>query len=412
MVSASSRRFSDGYGTAYNGIWLVGGARTPLGKIKGSLANLNAKQLAVIAGRSALERAKVDKETVDEVVFANAHPSSCDALFLPRHVALETGLRTGVQALLVQRICGSGIQVLSTAADEIVAGRARTVLAGGSDTTTRTPAVAFSARMGFEFGSGPVLEDLFFKALIDTHIGTPLGVTGENLAAKYKISRDEVDEFAYESHTRARKSVDENLLADEIVAVKSDREFRLNGAREFALDETPRRETTMEGLSALKPVFKENGVQTAGNSCALADGAGAFVVAGDDEVKRQNLSPVGRIVSIGVSGVEPAEMGIGPAPASRIALELAGLSADDIDRWEINEAFGAQVLACQKELSIDRERLNVNGGAIAFGHPLAATGVRLTLAVLRQLRECRGRYGVASACIGGGQGIAMIVEVA
>jgi acetyl-CoA C-acetyltransferase len=412
MVSSLSKRFPNGYGTAYDGIWLVNGARTPLGKIKGALSNLNAKQLGVLAAKAALERSAVDLDTVDEVVFANAHPSSCDALFLPRHLALEVGLSTETPALLVQRICGSGVQVLASAADQIVSGRARVVLAGGADTTSRTPTVSFSTRMGFAFGSGPVFEDLFFKALIDSHIGSPLGVTGENLATKHNISRDEVDEFAYESHTRARKAVDEDLLKDEIVPVKSHKGVRLSGVSELVKDETPRKETCREALANLKPVFREDGVQTAGNSCALADGAGAFVVAGDDEVNRQRLSPIGRIVSVGVCGVEPAEMGIGPAPASEIALEMAHLSRGDIDLWEINEAFAAQVLACQKVLQIDRERLNVRGGAIAFGHPLAATGVRLTLTILRELKRSKGRYGVASACIGGGQGIAIVVEVA
>ncbi|MBI4532325.1 MAG: thiolase family protein [Candidatus Melainabacteria bacterium] len=411
-VSARSQRFYNGYGTAYNGIVVVAGARTPLGRVNGALARLNCTQMMRIAGLAALERAGIDRQTIDQVVFANAHPSSVDALFLPRHVALGLGLRQETPALLVQRICGSGIQVTSTAADEIVAGRARALLIGGADSTTRTPTVAFGGRMGYDFGQSPGFKDLFFEALTDSYIGQPLGITGENLAHQYQLSRHEVDQFAYESHTRAYRAVESGVFAQEIVSVRADKQVRLNTReKEFCKDETPRPDTSLEALAKLRPSFKEDGVQTAGNSCALADGAACLVVASCEEVSHQKLTALGRVVSVGVCGVDPNVMGIGPVPASKIALEMAGLKVPDIGRWEINEAFGAQVLACQKALGIERDKLNVNGGAIAFGHPLAATGVRLVLTLLYELARAGERYGVASACIGGGQGIAMVLEV-
>lgn len=410
-VEAKSKRFTNGYGTAYNGIFAVAGARTPLGRIAGSLGRINCTQLGSIVAKAALERSKIDPESIDQLIFANAHPSSVDALFLPRHIALACGLREETPALLVQRICGSGIQVLASAADEIAGGRARNALVGGADSTTLTPTVSFSGRLGYDFGQGPSFKDLYFEALVDSRIGTPLGVTAENLAQKHNLKRDEVDKFAYESHTWARKAVDAGTFNDEIVAVKSDKHTRLNcREKEFGKDETPRQETSMEALSQLRPVFKDDGVQTAGNSCALADGAAALVIASQAEVESQKLAALGRIVSVGVCGVDPKVMGIGPVPSALIALEMAGLKVDDISRWEINEAFAAQVLACQKELGIRRERLNVNGGAIAFGHPLAATGSRLALTVLHELKRSGEKYGCVSACIGGGQGIAMVLE--
>lgn len=409
--SLTATRFPNGFGTLYEGIFVVGGARTALGKICGSLAKVNCTQLGFITGKAALERAKIELSTVDQVVFANAHPSSTDALFLPRHIALRCGLREETPALLVQRICGSGMQVIGTAADEIATSRARSVLIGGADSTTLTPTVAFGGRMGHDFGSNPPFRDLFLDALVDTYIGTPLGITAENLAVEFGISREETDKFAYESQKRASDAIRNGVFKEEIVSVKAGDGIKINSReKEFCIDETPRAETTLEGLAKLKPSFKENGVQTAGNSCALADGAASLVLASEEEVTRQGLKPLGRVVSVGVCGCDPKSMGIGPVPAAKIALQMAGLSVDKIDRWEINEAFGAQILAVMKALEIERGKLNVNGGAIAFGHPLACTGTRISLAVLHELRRSNLRYGVASACIGGGQGIAVVFE--
>ncbi len=410
-AAARSQRFDNGFGASYEGIFVVAGARTPLGRINGALGRVNCTSMGRIVGSAALERARIDRAVIDQLIFANAHPSSVDALFLPRHVALGCQLRPETPALLVQRICGSGVQVLATAADEIAAGRARAVLAGGADSTTLTPTVSFGGRMGYDFGQSPGFKDLYLEALTDSYIGSPLGITAENLAVQYKLTREQVDQFAYESHTSARRAVDAGIFADEIVSVVADKQVRLNiKEKEFSQDETPRATTSLEALSKLRPAFKEDGVQTAGNSCALADGAAALVIAGGEEISRQNLPVLGRIVSVGVCGVEASVMGIGPVPASEIALSMAGLKVEDIGRWEINEAFGAQVLACQKALGIEREKLNVNGGAIAFGHPLAATGSRLAITVLHELARSRQRYGIASACIGGGQGIAMVLE--
>ncbi len=408
----SGKRFDNGFGAAYQNVSIVAGARTPLGKVCGTLGTVNCTELGTIAGRAALERAKIDPATIDQLVFANVHPSSTDAVFLPRHIALQCGLREETPASLVQRICGSGIETISAAADQICGDRARAVLVGGTDSTTLTPTVSFGGRLGYGFGSSPGFEDLFFSALTDTYVKIPLAITAENLAHQYKLSRQEVDEFACRSQTLACEAIESGAMAEEIVVVKAGAGIRLNArTKEFARDETPRPGTTLEALEKLKPVFKEGGVQTAGNSSALADGAAALVVASAEEIERQGLEALGRIVAIGVCGVDPKVMGIGPVPAICIALELAGLSVDDIERWEINEAFGAQIVAVERALVIDREKLNVQGGAIALGHPLAATGARLSLSVLHQLRRLGGGHGIASACIGGGQGIALVVEV-
>ncbi|MBZ0187650.1 MAG: thiolase family protein, partial [Candidatus Obscuribacterales bacterium] len=312
-TSAESKRFANGFGTKYSGIWVVAGARSPFGRVNGSLGKVNCTQLAQVVGNEALERSSIDRKTIDQVVFANVHPSSVDALFLPRHVVLGLGLKEETPALLVQRICGSGIQVVSTAADEIVAGRARAALVGGADSTTLTPTVQFGGRMGYDFGRSPGFKDLYFEALTDSYIGKPLGNTAEKLAEDYKITRQQVDQFAYESHSRARQAVDSGLLDEEIVPFESGGnglKLKIRG-KKIERDETPRSDISLESMSKLPAVFKKDGVQTAGNSCALADGAAALVIAGDDEVKKQGLKPLGRLVSVGVCGVDPSVMGIG-----------------------------------------------------------------------------------------------------
>ncbi|MFQ5571837.1 MAG: thiolase family protein [Rhodothermales bacterium] len=411
--SLSGRRYDNGFGTSYRGVSVVAGARTPFGRISGSLAGVNATQLGTVVGKAAIERAKIDPETIDQLVFANVHPSSVDAVFLPRHITLRCGLRRHTPAMLVQRICGSGIETIATAADQICTARARAVLVGGADSTSLTPTVSFGGRDGYRFGASPGFKDLFFEALTDSFAGIPLAITAENLAEEYALSREEVDVYAARSQHEAARATETGILQEEIVPVIAGNGIRLNGRKkEFIRDETLRSTTTLQGLAGLPPVFKKDGVQTAGNSSALADGAAALVVAGDEEIERQGLSSLGRVVSVGVCGVDPEVMGIGPVPAIHIALEMAGLTVADIDCWEINEAFGAQIVAVEKALDLDREKLNVNGGAIAFGHPLAATGGRLSLTLLHELRRSGLRYGVASACIGGGQGIAMVFEVA
>jgi len=409
----TGRRFETGFGMQYQGVSLVAGARTPFGRISGTLSRITATQLGTLAGRASLERAKIDPETVDQVIFANVHPTSVDAVFLPRHVALHCGLREETPAMLVQRICGSGIETISAAADQICTERSRAVLVGGADSTSLTPTVAFGGRDGHAFGASPGFRDLFLDALVDSYPGIPLAITAENLAEQYDVTREEVDVYACRSQTQATHATASGFFQDEIVPIHAGNGIRL-GRRQKSIeeDEVLRSNTTLEGLAGLKAVFKQDGVQTAGNSSALADGGTASVVASDKEIERQGLPTLGRVVSVGVCGVDPKVMGIGPVPAVEIALEMAGLKRDDIDRWEINEAFGAQIVAVEKALGLDREKLNVNGGAIAFGHPLAATGGRLCLTLLYELRRQGMRYGVASACIGGGQGIAMVLEVA
>jgi len=409
----TGRRFESGFGTRYQGVSVVAGARTPFGRISGTLSRVSATQLGIIAGSAALERAKIDPESIDQVIFSNVHPTSVDAVFLPRHIALHCGLRQETPAMLVQRICGSGIETISAAADNICTDRSSAVLVGGADSTSLTPTVAFGGRDGHAFGASPGFRDLFLDALVDSYAGIPLAITAENLAEEYALTREEVDAYACRSQTQAANASETGLLQDEIVPVQAGNGIRLGKRQKsFDADETLRAGTTVEGLTKLPAVFKKDGVQTAGNSSALADGGAAAVVAADTEIDRQGLSVLGRVVSVGVCGVDPKVMGIGPVPAVEIALEMAGLSKDDIDRWEINEAFGAQIVAVERALGLDRDKLNVNGGAIAFGHPLAATGGRLSLTLLYELRRQGLRYGVASACIGGGQGVAMVFEVA
>jgi acetyl-CoA acetyltransferase family protein len=408
----TGRRFESGFGTRYKGVSLVSGARTPFGRISGSLSRVTATQLGTLAGRAALERAGIDPETVDQVIFANVHPTSVDAVYLPRHVALHCGLRQETPAKLVQRICGSGIETISSAADQICTNRAGAVLVGGADSTSLTPTVAFGGRDGYPFGASPGFRDLFLDALVDPYPGIPLAITAENLADEYELTREEVDVFAHRSQHLAAEASEKGLLKDEIVPIESGNGIRLGRRQKsFDVDEVLRTETTLEGLAKLSAVFKQDGVQTAGNSSALADGGTASVVASDEEIERQGLPVLGRVVSVGVCGVDPKVMGIGPVPSVEIALEMANLKIGDIDLWEINEAFGAQIVAVEKALRLDRARLNVNGGAIAFGHPLAATGGRLAMTLLFELRRQGLRFGVASACIGGGQGIAMVFEV-
>ncbi len=412
-AALTGRRFESGFGTRYHGVSVVSGARTPFGKISGALSRITATQLGTIAGKAAIERAEIDPARIDQVIFANVHPTSVDAVYLPRHVGLKCGLNTTTPAKLVQRICGSGIETLSAAADQICTDRSRAVLVGGADSTSLTPTVSFGGRDGYAFGASPGFRDLFLDALVDSFPGIPLAITAENLAEEYSLSREEVDVFACRSQAEAARAAEGGLLSEEIAPIVSGDGIRL-GRRQKRIDadEVLRPDTTLEGLSKLKAVFKQDGVQTAGNSSALADGGTASVIASDAEIKSQGLPGLGHIISVGVSGVAPEVMGIGPVPSIEIALEMAGLTIEDIDRWEINEAFGAQIVAVERALGLDREKLNVNGGAIAFGHPLAATGGRLCLTLLNELRRNDLRYGVASACIGGGQGIAMVLEVA
>lgn len=387
-------------------VFILGGKRTPMGEYVGVLKDISAIDLGAVAARGALEATGVQPEEIDHTVMGNALQTSGDAIYGARHVALKAGVPFERPALTVNRLCGSGIQSIISGAHMIQLGEASTCLVGGMESMSQAPHVIRGARSGFALGQGK-LEDSLMVALLDTYCNTPMAGTAENLARKFEISREEQDKYALRSQQEAKRAKDEGFFADEIVAVEVKSR---KGSVQVDQDDHPRPETTLEGLAKLRPAFAQDGFVTAGNASGIVDGAAALVIAGEDFVKQKDLSPMGRIVSWAYAGVEPEIMGIGPVPSTRLALEKAGLSLSDIDLVEVNEAFAAQYLAVEKELGLDRSRTNVNGGAIALGHPLGATGTRIVLTVLRELHRRQKRYGLATACIGGGQGIAMIVE--
>lgn len=378
---------------------VLAGARTPFGKFGGSLKELTATDLGVIAAREAMRRAAVSPAEINHVIFGNAQQTSSDAIYLARHIGLKAGVPVPVPALTVNRICGSGFQSIVSGAQLLLLGEADFVLAGGTESMSQAPHIIRGARWGIPLGQGK-LEDSLWSALTDTYCDLSMALTAENLAERYDITREAADEFAYHSQMRTKAAQESGRLSEEIVPVESALER----------DEHSRPDTTLEGLASLKPVFKKDGIVTAGNASGISDGAGAVVLATGSRAKARGLRPLARIVSWGISGCDPALMGIGPVPAIRIALERAGLSLDQIDLIEVNEAFAAQYLAVEKELGLDRERVNVNGGAVAIGHPLGATGARITVTLLHELKRRNARYGLGSACIGGGQGIAILLE--
>ncbi|HKY45556.1 MAG TPA: acetyl-CoA C-acetyltransferase [Pyrinomonadaceae bacterium] len=387
-------------------VFILGGKRTPMGEYVGVLKDVSAIDLGAVAARGALESTGVTPEEIDHTVIGNALQTSGDAIYGARHVALKAGVPFERPALTVNRLCGSGIQSIVSGAHMIQLGEARTCLVGGMESMSQAPHVIRGARSGFALGQGK-LEDSLMVALLDTYCNTPMAGTAENLARKFEVSREEQDKYALRSQQEAKRALDAGHFAEEIVAVEVKTR---KGSVQVTEDDHPRPETTLEGLAKLKPAFAQDGFVTAGNASGIVDGAAALVIAGEEFVKQRDLKPMGRIVSWAYAGVEPEIMGIGPVPATRSALEKAGLSLNDIDLIEVNEAFAAQYLAVEKELGLDRSRTNVNGGAIALGHPLGATGTRLVLTVLHELQRRGKRYGLATACIGGGQGIAMIVE--
>ena len=387
-------------------VFILGGKRTPMGEYVGALKDISAIDLGVVAARGALESTGVQPDEIDHTVIGNALQTSGDAIYGARHVALKAGVPFDRPALTVNRLCGSGIQSIVSGAHMIQLGEAQTCLVGGMESMSQAPHVIRGARSGFALGQGK-LEDSLMVALLDTYCNTPMAGTAENLARKFEVSREEQDKYALRSQQEAKRAKDAGYFAREIVPV--DVKSR-KGTTQVTDDDHPRPETTLEGLAKLRPAFAQDGFVTAGNASGIVDGAAALVIAGEEFVKGKDLTPMGRIVSWAYAGVEPEIMGIGPVPATRAALAKAGLSLNEIDLIEVNEAFAAQYLAVEKELGLDRSRTNVNGGAIALGHPLGATGTRLVLTLLLELHRRGGGYGLATACIGGGQGIAMIVE--
>ncbi|MEK6333825.1 MAG: acetyl-CoA C-acyltransferase [Acidobacteriota bacterium] len=387
-------------------VFILGGKRTPMGDYVGALKDISAIDLGAIAARGALSATGVAAEEIDHTIMGNALQTSGDAIYGARHVALKAGVPFDRPALTVNRLCGSGIQAIVSGAQMIQLGEAKTCLVGGIESMSQAPHVIRGARTGFALGQGK-LEDSLMVALLDTYCNTPMAGTAENLARKFEIQREDQDKYALRSQQAAKRALDAGYFAEEIVPVELKTR---KGTTLFEQDDHPRPETTLEGLAKLRPAFAKDGFVTAGNASGIVDGAAALIIANEDYVKSKGAAPLGRIVSWAYAGVEPEIMGIGPVPATRIALEKAGLKLSDLDLIEVNEAFAAQYLAVEQELGLDREITNVNGGAIALGHPLGATGTRLVLTLLLELRRRGGRYGLATACIGGGQGIAIICE--
>ncbi len=390
-------------------IAIVSGARTPFGRYCGKLKDFTAQELGAVAAKGAIERSGIDPTEFDHAVFGNAQQTSGDALYGARHVGLRAGLPIETPALTVNRLCGSGMQAIVSAAQMIQTDEAKIVLAGGMEAMSQAP-FTIRGRDGFTLAPGGKMEDSLMVALLDSYCGLYMANTAELYGEQQGITRQAQDEFAMRSQQKADAAYKEGRIQEELVPVALRNHKGEATGESLTEDDHRRPQTTMEGLAKLKAAFGKNGTVTAGNASGIVDGGAAVVVMSLEEVRKRNMEPLGRIVSWGVAGVEPKLMGCGPVPATKIALQKAGLSLDYIDLIEVNEAFAAQYLSVEKELGLDREKVNVNGGAIALGHPLGATGTRLVITLLYELRRRKKKYGLATACIGGGQGIAMVVE--
>lgn len=406
-----------GFGITYDNIYLVNGARTPFGKLCGTLGQVSPTDLGIYATKAAIEKSGIKGEDIDQVMYANIGQSSADSYFLPRHIGLFSGIPEGVPAVMLQRICGSGFETIIAGAEQISLGKAKTALCGGTENMTLSPTVSFGNRMGYPLGKID-FKDMLWEALNDT-AAVPMGCTAENVAVKHGITKNDANEFAKLSIDRYIAAQKRGFFDGEVVKMNS-AEFAIEGlvsrkvrlpkhAVDFCTDENVR-PADLEAMSKLPSVFAKDGVQTAANSSGIVDGAASVVVAHGDFVKERGLKPLSRVVASATSALDPRVMGLGPVPAIRLVLEMAGLSLADIGLIEINEAFAAQFIGCEKELGLNRDICNVNGGAIALGHPLAATGTRLSLTISREMQARGVKYGIASACIGGGQGTAILFE--
>ena len=385
----------------------LSGVRTGYGTFGGSLKDLTAIDLGVVAAKGALARSGLAGADIGHVVFGNALQTSSDAIYCARHIGLKSGLPIEVPAVTVNRLCGSGFEAITQGAQLILLGETDAVLCGGAESMSQAPHVVRGARWGIRLGPAAPFEDLLWESLKDPNCGFSMAETAENLAEKYHLARKDVDEVALGSQRRAKQAWDSGVFKDEVVPVPIKKKGQMV---DYAADEHMRPETTLEVLMGLKPYFKKDGVVTAGNASGICDGAAATVIASEELAKAKGAKPLGRLVAWAVAGVEPKYMGIGPAPAARKVLAKAGLTLDQMDLVEVNEAFAPQYLAVERELGLDRSRTNVHGGAIAIGHPLASSGTRITIHLLHALRSAGKKYGLGSACIGGGQGAAVIVE--
>jgi acetyl-CoA C-acetyltransferase len=407
-----------GFFNAFNDVWMLDGARTPMVDYCGALGHISPTDLGIKAAREVLKRAGVPADHIGSVIAGNMAPGDFDQFFLPRHIGLYAGVPVDVPAQMAQRICGTGFELFRQAGEQIQGGQCEAALVVGTESMTRNPIAAFDHRTGFKLGAPVGFKDYMWEALSDPAAGINMIQTAENLAKKYSITREQVDEFASDSFAKAVAAQQAGFHAGEIVPVISEkfelagyasRGIKLQGKLTEVAQDTHARLSPVEVLAKLRSVYP-GGVQTGGNSSALVDAAAAAVVASGAYGRAEGKKPLARVLAAAVVGVPPEIMGIGPAPAIRLLLERAGLKLDDIGRFEINEAQGAQTLAVGRELGLDLSKLNVNGGAIALGHPLAATGVRLTITLARELKRAGLRYGISSACIGGGQGIALLLE--
>ncbi len=388
-------------------VHILEGARTPFGTFGGSLKDADPTILGVTVSKEAIRRSGVNEEDIDLTVMGNVIHSAQNAPYLTRHIALKAGIPMASPALTVNRLCGSGLQSVVSAAQSITLGDGDVALAGGVENMSLAPYALRGSRFGTKLKT-PQIDDMLWATLTDEYIGAGMGVTAENLAAAYSITRQEQDAYATLSHQRAAEARNNGTFSEEITPVEL---TTRKGTVTVDTDEHIREDTTVDKLGKLKPSFKQDGTVTGGNASGINDGAGAVVIAGGGYVQRHGLKSVAKIVSYGIAGVDPSMMGIGPVPAMKQALTKAGMTFDDMDLIEVNEAFAAQYLAVEKELGLDRDKVNVNGGAISLGHPIGASGTRVLYTLIRELKRRNQKYGIASLCIGGGQGIAMVVEV-
>lgn len=387
-------------------IWFLSGKRTAFGTFGGALKDLTATDLAVESAKAALAAAKVSPEDVQHVVYGNVIQTSADAIYLPRHVGLRVGAPVSVGALGVNRLCGSGFQAFVTAAEMMLTEQASVVLAGGTESMSQAPHVIRGARWGIGLGKGQ-LEDSLWSALTDTYAGVPMGMTAENLAVEYNLTQEQVDEYAVLTQKRYAAAAEAGRFAQEIAPVELKTR---KGTTLFERDEHPRPDTTVEGFKKLPKAFKKDGVIHPGAASGICDGAASAVLATKSWAEKKGLKPLGKLLNWASAGCDPKLMGIGPVNAIRKLMERAEVKLSDVQLIEVNEAFAPQYLAVEKELGLNREITNVDGGAIAVGHPLAASGARITVHLLHELKRRGAKYGIGSACIGGGQGIAVLVE--
>ena len=387
--------------------YIIDGARTAFGTFGGSLKDVSDIDLGVAATKEAIKRSGISTDDIDEIIFGNIIHTSSSSAYLARHIGLKSGLKESSSALTLNRLCGSGMQSIVSAAQSIALGDANVIVAGGTENMSLAPHVLRGTRFGSP-NKAPVIDDMLWETLTDQYVGCGMGMTAENLSEKYNISREEQDEFAVHSQAKALQARDSGRFAEEIVPISI--KGKKGREKVVHVDEHIREGVNLENLALLKPAFKKDGTVTPGNASGINDGAAAVILASEEYVKEHHLKPLAKIVSWGVAGVDPKIMGIGPVPASKKALEKANLSLNDIDLFEFNEAFAAQSLAVIKELGVDIEKVNVNGGAVALGHPVGASGTRITYSLAVEMKKRNVKYGLASLCIGGGQGIAVILQ--